>query len=145
EVDEIFLKLLRLAPEPRVSSLEEHARRAVEVECRKRRGVNRSDVSGVNDAGRADEDFKRRLVERDAVLHKMVRRIDMRADVRAEAQMRDARDVSLFERLRSFDMNRRVAGVDRKVVRDRNCDVVNSHRSPADYRLTRAVLKTARV
>ena len=45
--------------------------------------------------------------------------------MRAEAQVRDSRDVALFERLRSLDMNRRIAGVDRKVVRDSNCDVVN--------------------
>src|SRR4029453_387857 len=106
---------LRPAPEPGSARLEEHARRAVEIEGRKQRGVDRSRLAGVNDAGRADEDFKRRLVERDAVLHKMVRRIDVRADVRAEAQMRDARDVPLLERLRSFDMNRGIAGVDRKV------------------------------
>src|SRR6185369_10891482 len=81
----------------------------------------------LDDAGPADEQIQRNLIDRDAVLEEVPGCVDVRARMRSEAQPRDVGDVALRDLLRLLDVDGRIAGIDRHARIDRNRDVIDLH------------------
>src|SRR5262249_14287931 len=87
EVNEVLTKSFSFTPEARVARFEKHARRSIQRCSFEQSRVDRIDVAGIYDPGRANQEFQRNSSERKAVHHKVRWRVDVRPDVRAETEM----------------------------------------------------------
>ena len=76
-------------------------------------------VADVDEHRRSHEHVERERVDRDAVVEEVLRRVDVRARVRAERQRRDVRAGALRERLLRSDRDLGIPGINQPAADDR--------------------------